>query len=159
AVDPATDQTVYVGTAQGGVYRSLDGGNTWTPLMDSAQSLAIGVLALDPQNSDTLFVGTGEGNLSADSFFGVGLYIIRSASTQTPVVTGPFNSDGGAGDVFTGRAITRIIVHPTDNTKILVSTASGASGLSGDSFSTLPTRGVYLSINAQSATPTFTKLT
>src|SRR5262245_36790765 len=78
AVDPATAQTVYVGTAQGGVYRSLDGGATWTPLMDSAQSLAIGALALDPQNSDTLFVGTGEGNLSGDSFFGVGLYIIRS---------------------------------------------------------------------------------
>src|SRR5262249_57074856 len=136
AVDPATDQTVYVGTAQGGVYRSLDGGNTWTPLMDSAQSLAIGVLALDPQNSDTLFVGTGEGNLSADSFFGVGLYIIRSASTQTPVVTGPVNSDGIAGEVFTVRAIIRLIVHPTDHTQILVSTAWGANGLIRDCFLT-----------------------
>jgi Big-like domain-containing protein len=158
AVDPATAQTVYVGTAQGGLYRSLDGGNTWTPLMDSAQSLAIGALALDPQNSDTLFVGTGEGNLSGDSFFGVGLYIIRGASTAAPVLTGPFNSDGTK-DVFTGRAITKIIVHPTDNTKILVSTASGASGLSADSFGTLPNRGVYLSTNAQSPTPTFTRLT
>src|SRR5262249_47098311 len=102
--------------------------------------------------------GTGEGNLSGDSFFGVGLYIIRGASTPTPVVTGPFNSDG-SNDVFTGRAITKILVHPTDNTKVLVSTASGASGLSGDSFGTLPTRGVYLSTNAQSTTPTFTKLT
>src|SRR5262249_19595233 len=104
-VDPATAQTVYAGTAQGGVYRSLDGGNAWTPLMDSAQSLAIGALALDPQNSDTLFVGTGEGNLSGDSFFGVGLYIIRGVSTQTPVVTGPFNQDTSlnAADIFTGR--------------------------------------------------------
>src|SRR5262249_53236065 len=157
AVDPATAQTVYADTAQGGVYRSLDGGTSWVPLMDSAQSLAIGALALDPQNSDTLFVGTGEGNLSADSFFGVGLYIISGASTATPMVKGPFNSDG-TNDVFTGRAITKILVHPTDNTRILISTASGASGLSGDSFGTLPTRGVYLSNDAQSATPPFTRL-
>lgn len=156
-VSPASDQTVYVGTAQGGVYRSLDGGTTWTPLLDSAQSLAIGALALDPQNADTLFVGTGEGNLSGDSFFGVGLYIIRSASTASPVVAGPFNTDG-TNDLFTGRAITKIIVNPTDDNKILVSTASGISGLSGDQFGTLPNRGVFLSTNAQTATPTFTKV-
>jgi hypothetical protein len=157
-VSPATTQTVYVGTAQGGVYRSLDGGATWTALLDSAQSLAIGALALDPQTPDTLFVGTGEGNLSGDSFFGVGLYIIRSASTANPVVTGPFNTDG-TNDLFTGRAITRIIVNPADDTKILVSTASGVSGLSEDPFGTLPNRGVFLSTNAQSTTPTFTKVT
>jgi Big-like domain-containing protein len=158
-VDPTTDQIVYVGTAQGGVYRSTDGGATWTPLLDSAQSLAIGALALDPQNRNTLFVGTGEGNLSGDSFFGVGLYIIANASTATPTVSGPFNSDGLGGDVFTGRAITKIIVNPTDSNKLLVSTASGASGLSADAFSTLPTRGVFLSANALGATPTFTRLT
>lgn len=158
AVSPATDQTVYVGTAQGGVYRSLDGGTTWTPLIDTAQSLAIGALALDPQNADTLFVGTGEGNLSGDSFFGVGIYIIRSASTATPIITGPFNTDG-TNDLMTGRAITKIIVNPADDTKILVSTASGVSGLSEDPFGTLPARGVFLSTNAQSATPTFTKVT
>lgn len=157
-VSPATDQTVYVGTAQGGVYRTLDGGATWTPLFDSAQTLAIGALALDPQNPDTLFVGTGEGNLSVDSFFGVGLYIIRSASTATPVVTGPFNTDG-TNDVFTGLSITKIIVNPADDTKILVSTASGSSGLAGGAFGTLPARGVYLSTNAQTATPTFTRIT
>jgi hypothetical protein len=156
-VSPATDQTVYVGTAQGGVYRSLDGGATWTALLDSAQSLAIGALALDPQNADTLFVGTGEGNLSGDSFFGVGLYIIRSASTVSPVVTGPFNTDG-TNDQFTGRAITKIIVNPADSNKILVSTASGTSGLSADAFGTLPNRGVFLSTNALGVTPTFTRV-
>jgi hypothetical protein len=157
AISPLTEQTVYVGTAQGGVYRSLDGGATWTALLDAAQSLAIGALALDPQNPDTLFVGTGEGNLSGDSFFGVGIYIIRSASTATPAVTGPFNTDG-VNDLFTGRAITKIIVNPADDTKILVSTASGVSGLSEDSFGTLPSRGVFLSTNAQSATPTFNRV-
>lgn len=166
AVDPTTEQIVYVGTAQGGVYRTLDGGTTWLALLDSAQSLSIGALAIDPLNRDTLFVGTGEGNLSGDSFFGVGLYIVRNASTVNPSVTGPFNAPAtsplpnpdGFTDVFTGRAITQILVNPADDTKILVSTSSGFSGLSSDTFSTLPTRGVYLSTNAQATTPTFTRL-
>src|SRR5258708_5653198 len=78
AVHPANENIVYVGTAQGGLYRSLNGGSTWTALMDDALSLAIGSIAIDPLDSTTLFVGTGEGNLSGDSFFGVGLYIVKN---------------------------------------------------------------------------------
>lgn len=158
AIDPtdATANTLYVGTAQGGLYRTLDGGSTWTPLMDAAQTLAIGALALDPLDHTILFVGTGESNNSGDSFFGVGLYIIRNATT-TADLSGPFNSSG-SGDVFTGRAITQILVNPADGNKILVSTGSGFSGLSFDTFSALPPRGVYLSTNALSLAPTFTRL-
>lgn len=174
AIDPtdATGNTVYVGTAQGGVYRSLDGGNTWVALMDSAQSLAIGALTLDPTDNTVLFVGTGEGNLSLDSFFGVGLYIITGANVGMGTLNGPFNeptsfpsaNPDGFKDVFTGRAITQILVNPGNHNQILVSTSSGFSGSSGDVFSTLPTRGVYLSTNVFSSgstvgTPTFQRLT
>src|SRR5207253_8723269 len=79
----------YVGTAQGGVWRTTNGGRSWTPLMDSAQTLAIGAVTIDPVTPTTVFVGTGEGNQSGDSFFGIGLYRITNADT-TPVVAGPF---------------------------------------------------------------------
>lgn len=173
AIDPtdSTGNTAYVGTAQGGLYRTLDGGNTWTQLMDSAQSLAIGALTLDPTDHTVLFVGTGEGNLSLDSFFGVGLYVITSANTSF-ILNGPFNAPtttplanpDGFTDVFTGRSITKILVNPGNHSQILVSTSSGLSGASGDIFSTLPTRGVYLSTNVFSSgstvgTPTFQRLT
>src|SRR5262249_59047413 len=59
-VHPSNENIVYVGTAQGGLYRSLNGGTTWTALMDDAQSLAIGSIAIDPLDPTTLFVGTGE---------------------------------------------------------------------------------------------------
>src|SRR5262249_55178400 len=74
AVHPTNPNKVYVGTAQGGVYRSLDGGATWTQLMETAQSLAIGSIAIAPSNPTTVYVGTGEPNFSCDSYFGVGLY-------------------------------------------------------------------------------------
>src|SRR6266850_5532458 len=60
-IDPADPNKFYVGTATGGVYRSLDGGATWTAIFDGADSLAIGALALDAANG-RLYVGTGEPN-------------------------------------------------------------------------------------------------
>jgi hypothetical protein len=74
-IDPTDPNKVYVGAAQSGVYRSLDGGATWTPIMDSALSLAIGALALDTARG-SLYVGTGEPGGAIDSFGGVGLYRI-----------------------------------------------------------------------------------
>ena len=162
-VHPTNENIVYVGAAQGGVFRSLDGGTTWTPIMDDSLSLAIGSIALDPLDPTTLFVGTGEGNLSADSFFGVGLYIIKHADT-TPTLLGPFNLDANGNDVLTGRAITRVLVSPTDDNIVFVSTTSGIGGIGADSIpsviqSNLPSRGLYRSTNAMSGSPTFTKIT
>jgi MBG domain-containing protein/Big-like domain-containing protein len=162
-VHPTNENIVYVGTAQGGLYRSLNGGATWTPLTDNALSLAIGSIAIDPLDPTTLVVGTGEGNLSADSFFGVGIYLIKNADT-TPQLLGPFNKDGANNDIFTGRAITRVLVSPTDDNIVFVSTTSGIGGIGADSIpsviaANLPSRGLYRSTNFMSASPTFTKIT
>ena len=92
AVDPTDANVVYVGTAQGGVYRSTDGGTHWTPLMDDEDSLAVGALAIPTTDNTVLYVGSGEGNLSGDSYAGVGLYRINSANGATPVLNGPFES-------------------------------------------------------------------
>src|SRR6266540_4094821 len=158
AIHPTNPNIVYVGAAQGGVYRSLDGGTTWTPILDSAQSLAIGAIAIAPSDPTTIFVGTGEANFSCDSFFGVGVYRVTNADTQ-PVLAGPFNRNGSSVDVMTGRSISQIAVHPTDANTLFVSTTSGISGVGCRPFSTLPNRGLFRSTNALGATPTFTKLT
>ncbi|MEO5989133.1 MAG: hypothetical protein ABIU54_04200, partial [Candidatus Eisenbacteria bacterium] len=165
-VHPTDPNLVYVGTAQGGVYRSVNGGLTWVALMDNASSLAIGALALAPTNPSILYVGTGEMNLSADSFFGVGLYRIDNADTS-PVLNGPFNPTP-TGDVigtktFTGRSISKILVDPADAATIFVSTGSGIGGLGGEAFGSSPPitalRGIYRSTTATSGSPAFTKLT
>ena len=156
AVHPTNPNIVYVGTAQGGVYRTLNGGASWTAIFDSALSLAIGSIAIAPSDPTIVYVGTGEPNASCDSFFGVGLYRINDADT-VPVLNGPFNSDG-ANDVFTGRSVGRIVVHPTDADTIFVSTTSGIGGLGCEGPATPPTRGLFRSTNATAAC-TFTKLT
>lgn len=153
AVHPTNPNIVYVGTAQGGLYRTTDGGTTWTPLLDNALSLAIGAVAIAPSQPDTIYVGTGEGNFSADSFFGVGIYRIDNASTGAPTVTGPLGNAS-----FNGRAVSEIIVHPTDPATIFVASTSGIGGLISAGTSPLPNVGVYRSTNATSGAPTFTQI-
>ncbi len=155
---------MYVGVAQGGVYRSLNGGSNWTPIFDGAQSLAVGALAIAPSSPTTLYVGTGEGNLSGDSFGGVGLYRVDNAST-TATLVGPINPPGtnptaSPTTPFTGRSITKIVVSPTDAATVYVSTGVGFAG-SGSVFPLSRSwRGIYRSTNATSplAGVTFTKL-
>ena len=156
AVHPTDPDTVYVGTAQGGLYKSTNGGTNWTPLFDfQLESLAIGAITIDPTDSSIVYIGTGEPNLSADSFAGRGLYIIRNANSPSPSLTGPFRLNGAGSDIFTGRAIGRVAVSSTDNNVIYVSTTSGTGGNPNTTPATLPNRGLYRSTNAQSATPTF----
>lgn len=66
---------VWVGTAGGGVWRSTDAGQTWTPRFDRQGTLAIGSLAIDPRNPDRVYVGTGEANTNADAYYGNGMYV------------------------------------------------------------------------------------
>jgi photosystem II stability/assembly factor-like uncharacterized protein len=159
AVHPTNPDIVYVGTAQGGLYKSINGGTNWTRLFDfQLESLAIGAVTIDPVDSSIVYVGTGEPNLSADSFAGKGLYIIRNANSASPTLTGPFRLDAGNNDIFSGRAIGRIVVNPADNNVIFVCTTSGAGGNPGASPANLPRRGIYRSTNAQSANPTFSQI-
>ncbi len=154
AVHPTNPDIVYVGTAQGGLYRTTDGGTTWTPMLDNALSLAVNTVAISPSQPDTIFAGTGESGFSADSFFGVGIYRIDNASTANPIVTGPI---GGAS--FTGRAIGKIVVHPTDPNIIFASSTSGLGGIGSSGNNVLAARGLFRSTNALAANPTFTKMT
>jgi hypothetical protein len=150
AVHPTNPNIIYVGAAGGGVFRSLDGGATWTPLLDGALSLTVGAIAIAPSQPSTVYVGTGEANLSLDSFFGVGVYRIDNADSS-PAVVGPLNLDAGSNDIFTGRSISKILVDPANANNIFVASSSGASGLDGSARVPRPNRGIYRSTNALAA--------
>src|SRR5579863_764306 len=83
AIDPtdATGNTVFIGGAQGGVWKTIDGGATWQSLTDLQPSLAIGALtiAIDPTNSAdakhrVIFAATGEqSGTGSDIYYGAGV--------------------------------------------------------------------------------------
>src|SRR6266849_7464353 len=76
AVDPSvtTGQTVLIGGAQGGIWRSTDGGATWTAVGDANPSLAMGSIAFAPSAPATVYAGTGEQALTGfDVYYGAGI--------------------------------------------------------------------------------------
>ncbi len=162
AIHPTISDIAYVGTAQGGVYRTMDGGASWTAIFDNAQTLAIGSIAIAPSQPSTIYIGTGEGNFGCDTYFGVGVYRIDNADGSTPVMTGPFNQETGTGrDVLTGRAISKVLVHPTNpDITFLAVNSGGIGGVGCDAHPTqASSRGLYRSMNATSSNATFQKIT
>src|SRR6516225_8091895 len=74
ALAAAPDGSLFAGAADGGVWKSSDGGQHWTPLTDSQATLSIGALLVTRSaRSYTVYVGTGEANTSQDSYAGVGV--------------------------------------------------------------------------------------
>lgn len=59
-VDPKDPNTVYLGSADGGVWKTTDHGKSWSPITENAPSQTIGALSMDPTNNQTLYAGFGE---------------------------------------------------------------------------------------------------
>jgi hypothetical protein len=77
ASDPrdTTGKTVYIGGADGGVWKTTDAGANWAPLFDYQPLVSIGSIAVDPAtNPSTVYVGTGEDNYGGDNVYGAGVY-------------------------------------------------------------------------------------
>src|SRR6266496_3268183 len=71
---PDNPDFIWAGSAGGGVWQSDDAGLTWRSVWSGEDSLNVGSLAIDPRNPAIIYCGTGEANLSADSYSGVGIY-------------------------------------------------------------------------------------
>lgn len=158
-VDPAdaTGNTVYVGGAYGGLWRSTNGlapspGNvTWSPMIDAQGTLAVGSIGVQPGNktgtlSNVVLVGTGETNSSLDSYYGLGILRTTNGSAAQPnwtLITQDKNSNP-----FHGMGFSRI-AFSTANTSLVVAAASTATaGVLDGARSSSVIRGVYFSTDA-----------
>jgi hypothetical protein len=99
AIDPNDpNNTIYLGTAQGGVWKTTDGGQIWLPKTDFQFTLAIGAITIDHSiadpvtgRSNRVYIGTGEANFALDSYYGGG--ILRTddgGETWTQLATAVF---------------------------------------------------------------------
>ena len=71
---PGNPNVYYFGAVAGGVFKTSDGGASWTPLFDHEHVSSIGAIALAPSNANIIYVGTGEQCLRNDISFGDGVY-------------------------------------------------------------------------------------
>src|ERR1035437_8473058 len=73
-VRPSNTSNLLVGGVAGGVWKSTDGGASWTPKIDNGAQLAIGCMVKDPSNENNIYAGTGEGWGNVDAVYGGGIY-------------------------------------------------------------------------------------
>jgi hypothetical protein len=73
AADPTNPNVIYIGAAGGGVWKTTNGGASWTSLTGFVSIPFIGAIALAPSNPNIIYVGTGEGNQGCDCYYGVGI--------------------------------------------------------------------------------------
>ncbi len=113
--------TVYVASASGGVFKSVNAGTTWTPIFDNYRSASIGDIALFQPNPDIVWVGTGEANNRNSVAWGDGIYK---------------STDGGRTFDHMGLAstyqIARVVTHPEDAQVVYVAAIGNLWGYSGD---------------------------
>lgn len=74
AVDPRNNDVFYIGTASGGLWKTINAGTTFNPIFDNEAVASIGSLAIDPLHPDVIWAGTGEGNPRNSVTGGYGVY-------------------------------------------------------------------------------------
>ena len=77
AIDPSSQSTWYVGVGSGGVWKTRNRGTTWEPIFDDEDSYSIGCVTIDPNNPNTIWVGTGENVSGRHAGYGSGVYRSR----------------------------------------------------------------------------------
>src|SRR6185503_16253125 len=65
---------IYLGSASGGVWKTDNGGNSWTPVFDEQSTQNIGSVAIQQSNPNVVWVGTGEGNPRNSLNLGEGIF-------------------------------------------------------------------------------------
>ncbi len=128
-IDPNNSNVWYLAVGSGGLWKTVNRGNTWTPIFDEYPSYSIGAVVVDPRNSNVVWLGTGENTHNRSTSYGDGVYKSTDAgATWTQV---------GLKD---SQKIQRILIDPRNSSVVYVATAGPLWNAGGD-------RGLYKTTN------------
>ncbi len=124
---PGEPEHFYFGSVNGGVWETLNGGRSWTPISGDIPNGSIGALAVAPSDPKTIYVGTGEADMRSDIAQGIGAY----KSTDGGKTWSPIGLEHT-------QAIGKILVDPRDPNRVLLAAL-------GHPYGPNPERGVFRS--------------
>lgn len=128
-IDPDDPSTWYLAVGSGGLWKTVNRGNTWTPIFDDYPAYSMGAVVVDPNDSSIVWLGTGENTSNRSTGYGNGVY--RS-------------TDAGATWRHMGLAdsqhIQKVMLDPRDSDTVYVAAQGPLWNAGGD-------RGLYKSTN------------
>lgn len=113
AVDQKNPNTWYIAVASGNVFKTTNAGTTFEPIFENYPSYSIGCVTIDPNNSNTVWIGTGENNGGRHIGFGDGIYVSHDAGKS-------FKNVG----LKASEHLSKILVDPRDS-KVVFAASQG----------------------------------
>src|SRR5574339_346173 len=127
--DPKNPSVWYVAASSGNLWKTENRGNTWTPIFDNYGSYSLGVVVVDPRDSNVIWLGTGENNNQRSVAFGDGVYKSTDAG-KTWTRVGLENSEH----------IGEILIDPRNSNTVYVAAIGPLWSAGGD-------RGLYKTVD------------
>ena len=109
-IHPTNQNIMFAGCPGGGLFKTTDGGVSWMPVFDAQAFLSISCITFDPNNSSTIYVGTGDPDIPFTTFIGNGVY--KSTDDGMSWTNIGLNQQG---------IITQILVNPSNSNMLYVS--------------------------------------
>lgn len=117
AANPLNPKVIYVATATGGLWKTVNAGTTWTPIFENQPVHSISEVAVAPSDTSVIWIGTGEEDSRNSISPGGGVFK---------------STDAGRTWTFMGlkdtRAIGRVLIHPTDPNTVYIAALGHAWG-------------------------------
>lgn len=122
-IDPVEPRIMYAGGVSGGVWKSVNSGQSWLAIGDELTNLAVSVLVMDPKDTNTIYAGTGEGYYREEvrgtglPLRGFGIYVTRDAGASWSHLTSTANSDF--------HWVNDLVISPHDSSRLYAATRTG----------------------------------
>jgi hypothetical protein len=117
-IDPVNPDVMYAAAVAGGIWKTTNGGTTWSPVNDFLANIAVTCMAIDPSNPNIIYAGTGEGFFNADGVRGAGIFKTTDAGANWTRLAATINNS----NFF---FVNDIVVSPANTQHLYAATRTG----------------------------------